>query len=62
MIQITTPENIFVVCLLTTVEKSFIMDANLRETAQAEAFNYLNLVEKKENDRSKSNFFLGTIL
>lgn len=49
MIQITTKENNSVVSLLTGVQKSFIKDVHLRETAQAEAFDYLNLVETEEN-------------
>lgn len=49
MIQIVTPENNATVSLLTSTQKRFIEDTHLRETAQAEAFDYLNLIATKEN-------------
>lgn len=49
MINIITPEKNAIVSLLTSVQKSFIEDIHLRETAEAEAFDYLNLIATKEN-------------
>lgn len=49
MIQITTLENNSVVSLLTGVQKSFIKVVHLRKTAQAVAFDHLNLVATEEN-------------